>query len=555
MLIFLSQLLHANPYLVFFLVLGLGYLIGKVKIRGFEFGPVAGVLFVGLIFGHYGYGGETPAQSIGFMMFIFSVGLQAGPRFFSVLMQDGFRYFILAVTIASTGFLVAMAMSRLFGFEPGLSAGLLAGGLTSSPTLAAAQDAVRAGNIHLPAGYPVERIITNVSTGYAITYIFGLAGLLIIIRLLPRIGGINLVEEAAKLAVEKGDDPSADASRRIVTRAYEITRNDLTGIPLSELYSRNEPGDVTVHKLKRDGALIEITPTTEFRIGDLVSFTGSLDRVKRAPERIGPEITDTDLLASPTETCRIVVTKSRAVGMEVNKQLFARDYGCLLTRVSRLGVDVPIGPLLVLERSDVLTFTGPKVKIERLGEMLGHLEREIDETDLLTVALGIAAGIVVGTLSVSIAGISVGLGSAGGLLVAGLTIGFLRSIHPTFGRVPSAARWLFMELGLLFFMAGIGLRAGRGIMEALLAAGPKLFLSGVLVTTTPVIVGYLLGRFVLKINPVLLMGGITGSMTSGACLSIVNREAQSTIPSLGYTGAYAFANVLLTVAGSVILLF
>jgi len=161
---------------------------------------------------------------------------------------------------------------------------------------------------------------------------------------------------------------------------------------------------------------------------------------------------------------------------------------------------------------------------------------------------------IVGTLSVKIAGISVGLGSAGGLLASGLTIGFLRSIHPTFGRMPEAARWVFMEMGLLFFMAGIGLRAGKGIVEALLTSGPTLFLSGVLVTTLPVVAGYLVGRYILRINLVLLLGAITGSMTSGACLSIVNQEAKSSIPALGYTGAYAFANVLLTIGGSIILL-
>jgi len=198
--------------------------------------------------------------------------------------------------------------------------------------------------------------------------------------------------------------------------------------------------------------------------------------------------------------------------------------------------------------------TGPRATLDRVGEAAGHIEREVVETDLLTFAFGIAIGMIVGTLSVKIAGISVGLGSAGGLLASGLTIGFLRSIHPTFGRMPEAARWVFMEMGLLFFMATIGLRAGRGIVEALLTSGPVLFLSGILVTTLPVVAGYLVGRYILRINLVLLLGAITGSMTSGACLSIVNQEAKSSIPALGYTGAYAFANVLLTIGGSIILL-
>ena len=198
--------------------------------------------------------------------------------------------------------------------------------------------------------------------------------------------------------------------------------------------------------------------------------------------------------------------------------------------------------------------TGPASRIQEAGEAVGHIERATRETDLVTFAIGIAAGLLIGGLTVSVMGISVGLGTAGGLLVAGLVIGYLRALHPTFGRVPEAARWIFMELGLTIFMAGVGLRAGSGIIETLADAGLNLFLAGMVVTCVPVAVGYVFGRKVLSLNPVFLLGGITGSMTSGASLSIVTGEARSSLPSLGYTGAYAFANILLTVAGSVILL-
>ncbi len=144
--------------------------------------------------------------------------------------------------------------------------------------------------------------------------------------------------------------------------------------------------------------------------------------------------------------------------------------------------------------------------------------------------------------------------SAGGLVAPGLVIGYLRALRPTFGRVPTAARWIFMELGLLVFMAGVGLRAGSQILKTLASAGPSLIVAGAIITSVPVAVGFVFGRFVLRMNPVHLLGGITGSMTSGAALSVVNQEAGNSLPSLGYTGAYAFANILLTVAGSLILL-
>ena len=155
----------------------------------------------------------------------------------------------------------------------------------------------------------------------------------------------------------------------------------------------------------------------------------------------------------------------------------------------------------------------------------------------------------------TVGGVSIGLGTAGGLLTVGLVLGYLRALRPTFGQLPDSARWVFMELGLLVFMAGVGLRAGSSILETLVETGPKLVLAGVIVTSVPVLVGAFIGLKILKIHPVMLMGAITGSMTSGASLSIVTGLARSPLPALGYAGAYAFANILLTIAGSIILLF
>ena len=198
---------------------------------------------------------------------------------------------------------------------------------------------------------------------------------------------------------------------------------------------------------------------------------------------------------------------------------------------------------------------GLEENVDLLGKKLGHVERDIAETDMVTFAFGIVIGVIVGLLSITVGQMSIGLGSAGGLLASGLTIGYMRSVKPTFGRLPEAVRWFLMDFGLLLFMAGVGLRAGGNILETLAEAGPLLVIAGIAVTLTPILLGYFFGRKILKINPVLLFGAITGSMTSGAALSVVTKAADSHMPSLGYTGAYAFANVLLTIAGSIILFF
>jgi len=552
----IDQFLRTNPVGLLFLVLGLGYLVGKINIRGFELGSVSGVLFVGLIFGHLGYVPNATTQSVGFILFIFSVGLQAGPSFFSVIKQDGLKYFTLAVVISGTGFALALTLAKLLGLEPGAAAGLLSGGLTSSPTLAAAQEAVRAGDVPVPEGFTADQVMTNVTTAYAITYIFGLVGLILIIRFLPRLLKVDLPSEAAKLEAARsgGVEDRVHVLNDIVVRAFRVENERLVGVPLGAAHERL-PGRISVERLRRDGELISVTEETMVELGDEVCIVGFLDEFIASAGRIGPELSDPDLLDVHIESARVVVLRTKVKKFTTSLSEVVAEEGCFVSRIQRLGVDIPLEGDIEFQAGDVVHVTGPTSRVEAVGEAVGHIERATEQTDLVTFSLGIAVGLLVGTWTVTVAGISVGLGTAGGLLAAGLVIGYLRALHPTFGRVPGAARWVFMELGLMAFMGGVGLRAGSGIIETLAQSGFSLVAAGILVTSTPVLIGYAFGRKVLGINPVLLLGAITGSMTSGASLSIVTGEARSAIPSLGYTGAYAFANVFLTVAGSIILLF
>jgi len=550
----LHSFLAEQPVGLLFLVIGIGYLVGKLRFRGFDFGPVTGVLFAGLVFGHFGYAMDATVQSLGFVLFIFSVGIQAGPRFFSVLRTDGLKYLALAVVIAVTGFALALGLSKALDLEPGAAAGILSGGLTSSPTLAAAQEALRAGQVPIPDGISADQMATNVSTSYAITYLFGLVGLILIIRLLPRFLGLDLKSEAKRLAsAQTGGMEDATRSRSdVVARAYRITKTDFAGIPVAELYERF-PGMASITRIRRGGVEVPVEEETTLELGDEIALVGLLDHILHVAPG-GEEIRDESLLRDTIESCRIVVLRSKIKRHALGPRQVAEKYGCFLATIRRLGVEISPNQIERFEPGDVVHVTGPGAALKWLGIDLGHIERAFDETDLVTFGFGIAIGTFIGGLAVKVAGVSIGLGSAGGLLSAGLVIGYLRALRPTFGRVPGAARWIFLELGLLTFMAGVGLRAGSQILETLASAGPSLFVAGVLITSVPVAIGFVFGRSVLRINPVLLLGAITGAMTSGGSLSVVNQEADSTIPSLGYTGAYAFANILLTVAGSTILL-
>lgn len=549
----LISMLHTQPVLTLFLIIGMGYLIGGIRIGSFSLGPVAGVLFAGLFLGHYEFRMSPGAQSVGFALFIFSVGYQAGPRFFDVLRTDGLKYFLLAVVIAATGFSVAVVAAKLLSLEPGTSAGLLSGGLTSSPTLAAAQEALRSGQVIPPEGITADAMIGNVATGYAITYIFGLAGLIAIIKLLPKLLSIDLEKEAKALEVA---EESARASKpaNVAARLYRVTNEEMTKIPAKQL--REKYWDNTsVVQIKRNDEIIRLEPDQHIQLGDELRVLAPVEYFTKTVSQFGEEITPEENTDHFMETARIVVINKAVIDKTLPDLDIARKFGILLTKVTRMGMEIPQSSDFRLRKGDILSVSGPHDNVDLLGKELGHVERNIAETDMVTFAFGIALGVVIGVFAVQVGELSIGLGSAGGLLASGLAIGYLRSIRPTFGRMPDAARWILMEFGLLLFMAGVGLRAGGDIIETFIAAGPMLVVAGIAVTLIPIFVGYFFGRKVLKIHPVLLFGGITGSMTSGASLSVVTAEAKSHIPSLGYTGAYAFANVLLTIAGSIILFF
>ncbi len=551
----LIELMRQQHVLMLFLILGLGYLIGNIRIGSFSLGPVAGVLFAGLFFGHFDFRITPGAQSVGFALFIFSVGYQAGPRFFDVLRTDGLKYFSLALVIAATGFTVAVAATKLLSLAPGTSAGLLAGGLTSSPTLAAAQEAIRSGQVSPPAGITADEMIGNVATGYAITYIFGLAGLIAIIKLLPGMLGIDLKKQSAEL--ESRGTGGEVIDRNYSTRAFRVIDEKATAFPGHELQEKYWDKTAVVKVVREDEVLI-LDDNDHLQLGDEIYVLASTHHFTKAVGEFASyfeEFVPSVDLGKYAETAQIVVINKSVIGLSPEDLEIAQSFGVLITSVVRMRMEMPHTPDLKIRKGDILNVIGLGENLEKLGKELGHLEKEIAETDMVTFCFGICFGVIIGLFAITVGQLSIGLGSAGGLLAAGLTIGYLRSVHPTFGRLPDAARWILMELGLLLFMAGVGLRAGGDIIETFLSAGPLLIIAGVMVTTTPILIGYFFGRKVLKIHPVLLFGGICGSMTSGASLSVVTKEADSAMPSLGYTGAYAFANVLLTIAGSVILFF
>ena len=544
--------LQEQPVLLLFLVLAVGHVIGSIKVFGIGLGAVGGVLLAGLVFGHFGFAINPTAQTFGFVLFIFCVGYQAGPQFFDVLMTSGLKFLSLALVVAITGFALAVGLADLLDLAPGLSAGLMGGAMTTTPTLAAAQDAVRSGLVEIPSGYTEAQVLTNIGASYALTYLFGLIGLILTIRLLPLVLKIDLPAEAAKL--QSAADPEAGPDHtKISRRTYRVTNDAHLNLTVVEM-EFSAPRDVKIVAIRRNGQDVPVRNDTHLQLDDEVLVIGSVNYLLEHSSAVGVEIAESDGFDVKMTTVRVVVANPHVVGKPIGEVTLDERLGVMPLEVRRQRTILPFSKELVLHRGDVVTCYGPEFAVDRLVQHVGFVERDLAETDLFTFALGITAGISLGTLAITVGGITIGLGMAGGLLISGLVIGFLRSIWPVFGRVPSGARWVLMEMGLLIFMAGVGLNSGGGIVEIVQSAGVKLIGAGIVVTLVPVFVGYFFSRRVLNLNPVEALGGVTGAMTSGAALSMVTSAAQSNVPALSYTGTYAFANVILTLAGTLIML-
>jgi len=553
----LYKLLEGSPELTVFAVIGIGYLVGRIPIGGVRLENVAGVLVAGAVFGHFGLGQGAFSFQLGFILFIYCVGLQAGPHFFSVFARDGKRYIALVGVTALAAVALTLSLGWLFDLDPALRVGALAGALTSTPTLAGAQDAVRSGLAPLPPESLAGSVVEQLAIAYALTYLFGTGGLLMLVRLVPMWLRIDLAQEASeasrKMRLRMPEELEEEIERiRPMIRAYEVTSPDLIGRSLREL-RLPERTDALLYKVKRGEELLNASADLELREGDRVSVLAPFEAQVRARDVIGPAVLDADLLDVRVDSRDIVVTHADVAGQSIGELNLIRGYGCIVLAVSRALMELPVTPQLRLQRGDTIRAMGPREPLDRMAADMGQPERNAYETDLITFAFGITAGLLLGSITIKVGQVPVGLGMAGGLLLSGIFVGFLRVSNPTIGRMPRSVSWLFMEFGLMVFMAGVGLRAGPGILEALREVGPQLLVMGVIITTSTLAIGFAFGRWVLRMNPALLLGAMTGAMTSTPALGIVTRLAKSGLPAVGYAGTYPFANIVLTLVGTVLM--
>jgi putative transport protein len=571
---YVIRALRDNPELAIFLTLALGFAVGRLRLGSFRLGNVVGTLLAGVVVGQIGIQVAPIVKVVFFDLFLFATGYKVGPQFIRGLGRSALPQAALTVVLCVTSLLTAVTAARIMKYDCGTAAGLMAGAFTESTVIGTASDTIK--RLDLPAEER-ERLQNNIPIAYAVTYLVG-TGFVVwfLSSLAPRLLRVNLALESRALEKElsagaggasegePGNDSDAagegeeDTGRRSAyrewdLRAYRIEETSWTGKRAGDLEQSFAPERVFVERVRRGRRILKAGPDTILRAGDAVAMSAR-HRVLAGGLSLGPEIEDRALLDFPIVTRGVVVTRREVVDRTIADLADEHGRGLTLQQLTRGGESIPFVPVTRVERGDVLRLTGPEPAVERAGKSFGYIERPSSATDVVFVGLGIVLGGLFGLLSIHVGSLPLSLTASGGALVMGLLFGWLRSVHPTFGRIPEPALWVFDTIGLAVFIGVVGLGAGPGFVEGLKRTGPSLLLVGFLVAVTPHVVALLFGRYLLKMNPVILFGACSGAGTVTAALRAIQDEAHSKLPVLGYTVPYAIGNILLTAWGPVIVL-
>jgi putative transport protein len=545
------------PEIFIFLAVGIGTLLGRIRIHGFALGATACTLIVAVILGQLGPFVIPPVlKSIFFGLFVFTIGYRSGPEFFASLSFSTLSQVVLALLIGVCGLGVVLAFAYTLHLDPGTAAGLAAGSLTQSSMMGTASGALSQLGLREDL---LKQQQANVAAGYAVTYIFGYILVLLYVPLVaPRVMGINLKEEAAKLeaALVGGAEPANKDNllyRKFQARAYQVSK--AAGWTVKELEMQIGRRTV-VERILRDGQDVDPQPDTMLDEGDQILLAGPSAAIVAVAPMLGKEIEGEHVMRSvPGDVLEVYVTGRQWHGRtlaEIVAQVGDEAHGVFLRSLMRRGQEVPVTPDTRIYVGDVMTLVGLRQDLTRVVPKIGQPFRSSDRTDIVFLASGLAVGLLVGLLTLSVGAIPLTLGGGGGALIAGLICGWLRSRRPTMGAFPPAAQQSLSDLGLGGFVACIGLASGPAALAAVQAHGLMLLFVGMVVTLTPLLVGTLFAHRVLRMNPVVVCGALAGAMTVDAAVSGACEVAQSQTPVLGVAVPYAISNVVLTVLGPIV---
>lgn len=526
----LSELLN-NSLALLFIILFLGSLLGEIKVKGLSLGS-AGVLLVALIFGHFGYEISPVIQNIGLSLFIVSVGLQAGPRFFRMLRSKGLVFAILSIFVILAGSISTFVVARLFDIDPALAVGLYTGALTSTPGLAAALEASQ---------NPVASI------GYGIAYPYGLVAVVLFVQLVPKVLKIDLKKDLEQTRVKR------DENSPVVT-TVEIMNPSLHKQAIYELPFFNKSSVVISRVIRNKRSIIPVRDTVLLQ-GDKLVLVGAPSDIDAMCKNFGKKVENDFKNIDNIQSRKIIVESEEVAGKSLKELDLRKRFGVNITRIERDGIEYSQNSSLPLEIGDVLTVVSNETRLNEAEKFLSKRTFKMSNLDILSLSLILLIGVALGMIPIYIPGLgTITLGLAGGPLFAALIVGHFGKIGPVRARFYPPANKAIGDIGLVLFLAGAGTKAGNGLLEILKNEGLTLFIAGAVITTVPLFVGYFLARKFMRLNMAHTMGALCGGMTSTPGLGAVNQLFRSEEPAIAYAAAYPFALVLMAITSQLLIL-
>ncbi|MFN4243537.1 MAG: putative transporter [Tepidisphaerales bacterium] len=530
----------AQSVVILALIAMVGLAVGSIKFRGLGLG-IAGVLFAGLAAGHFGLKINPStlefAREFGLILFVYTIGVQVGPGFFNSLKRQGLPLNLLAAGIVLGGALTAVVLWKLFMRPDQLAAavGLLAGATTNTPSLASAQQALRD-----QPGVTSE-LLALPGQAYAIAYPFGILGIILTMLLIRWAFRIDLQREIKDL------EAAARASAPPLENAnIEVHNHNLADIPLRELPLIGKTS-VVISRVYRNGKSELARPDTKLQVGDVIHAVGVASAVRDLKLLVGKDSPiDVRAVPGPITAQRLLVSKSAVVGRPLGTLAYPNRFGVNITRITRSGIDLPVNDNMRLQAGDFVTVVGEKDAIAKVADELGNSSRQLQHPHLVGVFLGVALGIVIGSIPIAVPGLPapLRLGLAAGPLVVAIVLSHIGRIGPVLWYMPHSANLMLRELGIVLFMACVGLKGGGAFVANLQASGVQWLVIGAAITLLPLLVFGFLARAILKLNYLTLCGLLSGALTDPPALAFAQSVTGSDGPTVSYATVYPLVMLL-----------
>ena len=541
------DLLAGNPLLLLFTVIGLGYLIGNINVFGFKLG-VAAVLFVGIFFGALDHRLSLPEHIyvIGLVLFVYAIGLQSGHGFFASFRKRGLRFSIVAVLILVVGAVAAIIIRSFMGLSAPSVAGLFCGALTNTPALAAAVETSKSLSVNLPpetrALYASSPVVT-----YGLAYPFGVFGVILWFFISNKVLKTDRAKETAEARKEMG-------AEAIFSRTFKITNPAIIGKTVEDALAPLKGYGFVLSRIKKGDKTDIVLSHTVLELNDCIVAVGDADAMLRAQLIFGEEAQEHLAMGiDGISYRRIFVSNKAVVGKSISDLHLSRELHAIITRLRRGDVDMVPTPDMVLEMGDRIRVITQRENMDRATKYFGDSLKSISETDYLSLSLGIVLGVFLGMIPIPLPhGLSFKLGFAGGPLIAGLILGRLERTGPITWEMPFNANLVLRQVGLVFFLASIGTKAGDGFGATFQAGGWGLIVAGAIITTIVTITTILIGHIYLKLPMAAVMGLMSGIQTQPACLAYANQQTDTDLPNVWYTTVYPASMVAKIILSQVI---